>query len=908
MLSRLRSLTRALLRRRRFEESLAEEMRFHLEAHAAKLVRAGLPRDEAERRARLVFGSVERAKEDARGARGLRLFDELRGDVRFAVRLLRQAPAFSGVAILSLALGIGANTALVSVMQGVLWKPLPVDRPDDLRVLSWVSGPNLLMNSSWGWTSTTAGGAASTSWSYPAFDALRREGSPFARIFAFKPIGRVTVVIDGQAELARAHLVSGDFYEGLAVSPSVGRAIAPADDEPGATQAVAVISDGFWTRRFGRDRAIVGRAVRVNETPVTIVGVNPPGFSGLEPGHSADLFLPLNQQPILAPSRYGPPSLVGNPDYWWLVAMGRLRAGVDERAAQGALDATLQNVVRATLPDRLGRDQPHLRLLAGSRGLEDLRDEFGQPLRVLIAFVALVLLITCANVAHLLLARSAARQREISLRLALGASRARIARQMLTEGLLLALVGGAAGALIGFWSRNVIPDLLGTSWRPSPLQAQFDARVLATSLVVTLATGLLFSLAPAWQSARLQLTAALKDGGRSSAGRSRRLASQSLIVVQVAMSVVLLAGAGLFVQHLRTLRAVDLGFRPEGIVLFDLDPPRTRFVGDARKALVHRIQQQLVALPGVQSATLSSWALVGNIEAGTSVTTDGRAPEPGTGRRATVNDIGDRFFETMGIPLVQGRAIGPQDRTGGPAAAVVNRQFVRRFLPAGDPLGKTFRSGNTIYHIVGVCQDARYRSVSAPPPPTFYRSFRQAEELGAVTFEVKTTIDQAAIVRAVHAAVRSIDKDLPVFDVRLQTEQIESTFSRERLFASLTASFGALVLILASVGIYGIVANSVAGRIAEIGIRIALGAGRGRVLVMVLRESLQLTALGIVIGSLAAASLARYAETLLSGLSTLNRPIVGAAALLMLTVAVLAAWKPARFASRLDPIRALRAD
>jgi predicted permease len=646
--------------------------------------------------------------------------------------------------------------------------------------------------------------------------------------------------------------------------------------------------------------------MRINEVVVTIVGINRPGFTGLTPGRRPDVFMPLKTQAAVLPWRWGrTSSLIDDPDYWWVLVMGRLADGADERTAQAVLDVALGDAVQPLLAARPGTDRPRLRLTPGGGGVDDLRHEFSRPLLVLVAFVGLVLLIACANLANLLLARAAARQREISMRLALGAGPRRIARQVLTEGLVLAGLGGAAGVLLGFWLRDGIPHLLASSWSPGRLSAEFNWRVLVLSSVVTLVTGVLFSLVPMWQVLHVRVSAALKDGSHSTMGRSRRLARRSLIVLQVALSVVLLIGAGLFVRTLWNLRSADLGFQPRRIVLFTIDPPRALYTGGQRTALFSSLEEAVANLPGVQSASLSSEALVSGSSSITRVTPRGRASR-GQRDRAWVNDVGAAFFDTMGIPILHGRGLGPQDRAGAVRVAVVNQQFVRTFFPGQDPIGQTFSHGDQVCEIVGIAADARYDRINQPMPPTFYRPFAQAEDLGSMTFEVRTTLETAALLEMVRGAVRSIDKDVPVFDVRTQLEQIDATLSQQRLFAALTSAFGLLALLLASVGIYGVIAGSVASRIGEIGVRMALGAGRRQVLSMILRETVSLAGAGVIAGVAAAAAAARYVASFLYDVRPFDPITALTAVLLMLAVALLAGWWPASLASRLDPMQALR--
>jgi predicted permease len=842
------------------------------------------------------------------------LIDDVRADVRYALRQLRAAPVFTAVAILSLGLGIGANTAIFSLMEQAIWKQMPVKAPEQLRLFTWVSGPKAVPNSmsgNWARDSGRGGATTSASFSYVVYQEMQRHAPAFDSIFGFKAMGRLTAIVDGQAELVRGELVTGNFYDALGVVPILGRAIEPADDTIGNGTIVGVISDGFWARRSGRDPAIVGKQVRINQQPVTIVGVNPPAFTGVESGESPDIFLPLTAQPIVTPSPYGNPSMVANPDYYWMQVMGRLKGdgAVSESEVQNAMDLVFQQAVYASLPDRTDRDRPSLRLLTGSRGLDNLREQFAQLLVILFAFVALVLLIACANVANLLLARAAVRRRELSLRLALGAGRSRIARQLLTEGLTLGIGGGLVGVVIGYWTRNAIPMLFSSSWETRQFDAAFDLRVLLLSLAVTIATSVLFSLAPIWQAMRVEINSALKDGGRSAVSLSSALHGKALIVFQVGVSVLLLIGAGLFVRTLSNLRSVNLGFNPDRILLFSMNPPRNRYAGAARKALYERLQEQIATIPAVEISSVSTIALVAGGSSTTRVTPEGAsAHEAG---QASVNDVGDRFHETMRIPIIAGRAFDARiDRAGSPIVSIVNQEFVRRFFPNDpQPIGRSFKNNDKMFQIVGICGDARYDRARNAMPPTFFRLVTQTPtELRDMTFELRTTVAPATIMRSVRQAVDAVDKDLPIYDVRSQVDQIDQTLARERLFAMLTSAFGLLALVLASIGIYGLMAHNVSRRTGEIGIRIALGAERLNVLLMVLREASWLAIAGVVLGVASAIWLGRYIKTMLFGVEFADPITIGGAIVLMLLVALLAGWLPARRASRLDPMVALRHD
>jgi predicted permease len=909
---RMRSWLRDIFGRSRVEQRMADELRFHIDSYAADLEHAGVAPAEARRRARAEFGGVEARKEECREALGFRLADELVADVRYAYRQLRHSPVFTVVAIASLALGIGANTAVFSLMEAALWKSAAVHEPDRLQLFSWVSGPRVLMNSSSGnWHRTSSGGdaRASTSFSYPIFEAFRHDQAVFDTVFAIKSVGRVIVLTGGEPELLEAQLVSGDFYAGVGVAPAAGRTIGPRDDVNGQAETVAVISHGYWMRRFGGDASVVGTRIRVNQTPVTIVGVNAPGFTGIDPGERADVILPLGAQPIVAPGRTPRTTpLIDDPDNWWVQVIGRLKPGVTPAQAQSAMAVAFRQAVLATMPDRPDRDQPHLRLLPGARGQDNLRESFGSQLVALLTLAGIVLLIACANVASLLLARAVVRRREISLRLALGAGRWRIVRQLLTEGLALGAAGGAVGIVLAYWTRNAVPGLLLPSWASGDLElnARFDGRVLALTLLVTFATTILASVAPIWQAVRADIHASLKEGARSTRGPLVALRGRALVVVQVCLSVALLIGSGLFVRTVMNLRSVGLGFNPERVVLFSIDAPRMRYTGAARRVLFDRLDQAIGAIPGVESASVSEAPLLSGGSSRTRVGPDGRQPEPKDD--AWVNDVGRHFFDTMEIPILAGRSFDDRDHGTSPPVVVVNRQFANAFFPNQNPVGRSLRNNGIVYEIVGVCGNTPFGKLREAIPPTFYRHFAQPQsrEAGAANFQVRTSAGEAALMTSVRAAVAGLDKDLPVFDVRTQMEQIDALLSRERLFMALTTGFALLALVLASIGIYGLLAQGVSRRTNEIGLRLALGAARRDVLVMILREASSLAALGAVIGAIAAAMLSRYVSAMLFGIAPADPAVFAGAVAVTMLVALLAGWIPARKASRLDPMAALR--
>jgi len=567
----------------------------------------------------------------------------------------------------------------------------------------------------------------------------------------------------------------------------------------------------------------------------------------------------------------------------------------------------LNAAVRATMT--LGKDDeiPRLALVDGSRGLNFAGKEFAQPVYVLMSLTGLVLLLACANIANLLLARSAARQREMCVRLALGAGRGRILRQVLVESLLLSGLGGAAGLLFGYFAKNAIPRMLSSSWEPAPFSARFDWRVFAFTAAISIITGLLFGVAPAWQATRTQVNSGLKDAAQTTTHRRKGFAGKVIVAFQVALSTLLVVGAFLFVRTLANLRAVDPGFRPEHLLLFQIDPPESRYPSPKHLVLFRQIEQKLTSIPGVTAVTLSSEPLIADSMSNNHFLPVGQDL---SGKKATAhfNAVGATFFETMGIPIVAGRGFAETDTATSTRVAVVNRALVHQFFSGINPVGKTFTTGKKepAIQIVGICADAKYESLRRPAPPTFYEPYQQLTHEMDMTYEVQTRMKPESITAAARAVVQSIDKDLPLVDVRTQTEQIDATIQQERIFADLTVGFGILALTLASIGIYGIIAYTVARRTNEIGIRLALGAQARQILAMVLRETSWLAVIGVALGLGAALLLTRFLASMLFGLKPNDPATLIASAALLFAVALLAGFIPARRASRAQPMQALR--
>lgn len=880
------------------------EFRFHLEAYAADLVSKGLPPHEALRRASLEFGGLEMQKEECRASLGLRLWDESRADLRYGWRMLSQSPAFAAVAILSLSLGIGANTAIFSITERILLQKLTVRHPEELRLLSWVAPPDpIVIHNVWGdYVPTPSRGHTSTSFSYPVFLQLLRQNTVFQDLFAFKDVSRLTASIDGHAELVSGQMVSGAYYRDLGVQPIAGRAILPSDDAL-SSAPVAVISEDFWKRRFGQSPQTVGRTIYVNGAAITIVGVNPPNFHGTHMGSSPDLFFPISLQPrtVLHP---GVRSLLESKDEFWVQVMGRLKPDLAEDQADAALAVAFSQALNDTLAAKKGEGIPRLKLLPGERGYDTLSNTFSKPISVLMSMAGLVLLLACVNLANVLLARATARQREIAIRAALGAGRGRIVRQVLTESMLLAVIGGIAGILLGYVARDLIPVLTHSPWEQGQVQADFDLRVVVFALALTLFTGLLFGLAPAWHASRERLNLGLKDASRSSAGLRRAIVGKGLVTFQVLLSLLLLIGAGLFFRTLTNLRSTAIGFEPRHILLFSLEPPRQRYSGARRVRFFHDVEQALAATSGISDVTLSSDALVANNTSTENFNPDGIPKRRGQADHAWVNSVGTHFFQTMGIPILLGRSFDERDTSGSQPVAVINDLLAKEFFPNLNPIGRSFNSDHVT--IIGVCANSKFADLRSDAPATFYRPYLQQDDIWSMTYEVKAFGNPQSLITSVTNAVKNIDKDVPLIETRTQTEQIDATLTEERLFAALTGSFGLLALLLASIGIYGVTTYAVAQRTREIGIRMALGAQRPQVLRSILSEAGSLAVLGITGGVIIGLALTRFIASLLYGLKPTDPLTLSAAALLLFTVTLFAAWLPARRASRIDPIQTLR--
>jgi predicted permease len=850
-------------------------------------------------------------------------------DLRYGLQTFWKNPGFTAIAILTLALGIGANTALFSVVDTVLLRKLPVKDPDSLVLFNSISTRQFTPGSHNGTNRTdpATGLTTRSSFPYQTFLRMREQRGACSDIAAFGAIG-LNVNADGAVDVASAQAVTGNYYEVLGVPALLGRTITYSDDNS-ASSPVATISHRYWQKRFSGRSDIIGKQVNLNNIAFTIVGVTPPEFEGaMDLGTAIDVAVPMGWETQVTGDRS---EFMGAGD-WWLRIMGRLKPGATVEQARASLDLAFQ---QSALDHREGRqvqrrargqqpisqldpkDYPHLGALSGSRGEMNGRQFFVKPLRLLLGVVALVLLIACANIANLLLVRASSRQKEIAVRLAMGASRWRLIRQLLTESVLLATLGGAAGVVFALWIKDSLISVGDWAGRENSLNPRLDLRVLAFTFGLSLLTGIVFGIVPALRATRVDLTPTLKDTGRGSSAATRSLLSRSLVVAQVSLSLLLLIGAGLLVRTLINLQRVETGFNEENLLLFYADPSLLGYKEDRLRDLYQRLFTRLEAVPGVQKVTFSRVPLLSQMSSNGTFDLPGSKPGPDGSVPQTAevffHNVRENFFDAMEIPLLMGRTFTAKDDLKAPKVAVVNKTFADRLFPGVNPIGQTFSmdiARPDPIEIIGIVKDAKYTSQRDAVPATMYRSWLQTPgATNQMSFEIRTTSDPKAYVGAIRQAVKEVEPNLPLSNIKTQIEQGNETLSMERLFAKLMTLFGVLAQQLASIGLYGVLAYSVSRRTHEIGIRMALGANRGRMLTMILRQGMTLTLIGVALGLAGAYVLTRYLGTLnsmLFGVEPRDPLTFGAMAALLTMVALIACLVPARRATKVDPMVALR--
>jgi macrolide transport system ATP-binding/permease protein len=853
-------------------------------------------------------------KERYRDQDGLRFVDAMVQDVRYGWRTMCRNPSFTAMAMLSLALAIGANTAIYSVMDAILFRALPVRNPGELVILHWRAKQAPLVGVDIdGQVGREPGGAwASADFPWPFYDLLHNDHNVFSTLFAYKDAGRLNLLVDGQAESGPVVFVSGNFFSGLGVNPAAGRLIQDSDNLTGAP-AVAVLGYAYWRSRFAGDTAAIGKTVAINNMPFTVGGVVAPEFFGVIPGSTPALYIPIVHRPSLGRNSANEhiSMFVDSHDYWADI-IGRLRSGITMTSAQVEIAGRFrQFALAAAANDTEFANLPSLWLEAGGSGVDSLRRQYSKPLFILMTMVAFILTIACANIANLLLVRATARRRELAVRLSLGASRRRVLRQLLTESVLLALCGGILSLGVGAAGVRFLVWLLAGGREDLHLHVELDWRILAFTMAVAFATGILFGFAPALAATRVDITPALKETRASAPhGRGRRIGlSHLLVVTQVALSLLLVLGAVLFVRTLANLQAVELGFNAENVLTFSLNASQAGYKGVELRTFYAQMEERFRLLPGVRAATVTDWPLVA---AGYN-TRISLPSAPGTQQgHGLYISVGPTFFETIQLPILLGRPIDSRDVDGTPFAVVVNEVFAQKYFPNQNPIGRHVGlSPAADVTIVGVAKNAPDQLKGEIPPFAYIAYLQYTPHLGnartgAMFFELRTSGNPLALAGTVRKAVREAAPSIPLANVMTQSQRIANSMTQERAFATLCTAFGMLALMMAGVGLYGTVAYAVSRRTNEIGIRMALGAERRNILWMVLREVLALSTAGLAIGFVCAWSAMPAITFFLFGIKPADPLAIMLASGILITALCVAGYAPAMRASRIDPLTALR--
>jgi len=924
------------------EAEMIDEMAQHLEAAFEEALTAGASESEAQQRAtahikdwRLLECELVRSQQSARkfwirgrDARnkslrinGGLLIGSLKQDARFALRMLIKNRLFTAVAVLSLAVGIGANTAVYSLINVLMLRMLPVRSPQELVLFSLIYPER-----------------TSYAFSYPLHERLVRGDHSFTGLIAASSMSRARLTVienegAGNIESVQQSQVSGNYFSVLGAEPLLGRVLEESDNKISDPQPVAVISYDFWKRRFGLDPQVIGTKITLNEFRFTIVGVTQPSFFGIEIGRKPDIWWPLAAVPLVSPDNQ---SLKQNTN-WWLRVIGRLRPETEIAVARGELDVIVKQQVEEIINEQPSRPERarafremRLELEPGGTGWTTLRQQFKQPLFILLTVVAVVLLTACANVANLLLALATSRKKEIAIRLAMGAGRWRIIRQLLTESLILSLAAGGVGLLFAKWGSGLLLTYLPPS-QTVGLDLSPDVRILALTLLVSILTGIIFGLAPAFQTTKFDLITTLKNQSGLGAGPSRYFLNKSLVITQVALSLFLLIGAGLFVRTFQNLKTLDTGFTSDHLVQFGVQIG-SGYTTDRRVTLYKEILARLESMPGVQSATLMGFGLLEGSSVSNRIAVPGRVPAPDEDPVCYVLPAGPRFSETMGITLLSGRDINLQDdyqavvqpareddkqvglratQTTAPQSALINQSMARFFFGEENAIGKrfTYEGGATqggTFEVIGIVRDAKYSNLRDPAPKTFYPSYFQRPSNRDQLFELRTFGDFAGLSESIQSTLQQINPKLHIVGLQRMTNLVEQSMTQERFIAQIASFFSLFALLLASIGLYGIMSNSVARRTNEIGIRLALGAQRTDVIGMILRETLVMVVIGAMIGLAAALLATRMVSRLLYGVDANDATTIAMAIMTITVVAFFAAYWPARKASLVDPMAALR--
>ncbi len=824
-------------------------------------------------------------------------------DLRYALRMLRKNPGFTAVAVLTLALGIGANTAIFSLENAVMLKMLPVKNPGELVV---VGDPTEVH-------SRRMGDPGVSVFSYPLYRDFRDGNSVFSGMLASGEAHRLRVTGDSIGEIsgnATGVLVSGNYFSVLGVNALYGRVITPDDDSGSGAHPVAVVSYGFWKNKLGENPSVVGKTLRINNYPFTVIGVAPPGFYGDTVGDAQDLWVPMTMQEQVISGR----KWLEDYNASWLHVIARLKPGVTVENAAANLNLLLQQLVSGLLKAKLSKDDldnlkaAKVPVSAGGGGFSDLRGDFQQPLLLMMVIVGLVLVIACVNVANLLLARASSRRKEFAVRVAIGAAPGRIVRQLLTESILLAFAGGALGLLLARWGTDALLKLSGNK----ELEASPDLRVFLFTAAVCLLTGVLFGLIPALRSRRVAVALTLKSGSQNGSSANAGWNWGKLLVTgQVAVSLLVLFVAGLLVHSLQNIRNVDLGYNREHLLVVSTDPLSAGYDNARTASFVNQLAEQIGNLPGVRAVTSSKNGLFSGSESGNTIKVEGYTPKKDADLIAAFDDVGPNYFHAVGIPMLLGRDIGPQDTETSARVTVINETMAKFYFGKANPIGRKFvvddPGSKGPVEIVGVARDARDHKLKGSVDRRFYLPLSQAlGPLPVVNFMIRTVGNPVAVAETARKQIKNLDANIPVNSVRALNELTDRAISDQILIARLSSFFAGLALLLAAIGLYGVLSYSVAGRTREIGVRMALGAQRGSVLKMILREAGKLVLLGVVIGIPSAILASRLFSSMLFGLKATDPVSMLLVIAVLLAITLLASYLPARRATKVDPMIALR--
>ena len=892
-------------RRRYWDQERARELEAYLQIETDENIARGMTPEDARHAALKKLGNRIQIREEIYSLNTVGFLESLWQDLHYALRQLRRSPGFTIAAVLSLALGIGANTAIFTLLDQVVLRVLPVRNPQELVQMHWDGasyGPNI------------SGDALS----FPLYRDLRDHNQVFSDVLCYHQMV-FGVRYRDQSERVEGELVSGNYFDALGVKPAIGRILTPEDDRVPGGHPLAVLSYDYWMERFHSDPGIIGQTITTNGFPLTVIGVSGRGFHGMEVGNSANIYVPIMMRNQVTPRMWTDMFGLEVRRGRWVRVIGRLKPGITREQAKASLQPLFHSILEmevlqkdfANVTDEARKAflRSSLGIIPAARGRSSVREQYGTPLLLLMAIVGLVLLLACANVANLLLARATGRQRETAIRRALGAGNRRIARQSLVESILLGFLGGTAGVLLAIWTDHLLLGMIGVEDVRLGLSSTPDLRILGFALAVSVLTAILFGLAPAFGASRLDLAPALKEETAGAMGGTHPRLRQLLVVAQVFVSVLLLIAAGLFVRTLANLRWLDPGFRPHNVIAFTIDPSLNGYSVEQKRQLFNQLLERLRANPGVESAGIGLVRLLGDAWWGSPVTVEGYHPGPGDDMQVGFNGATDGYLASLGIRLLAGRDFSAEDFVRKKPIALVNESFARHFFADRPAVGRHFGYGadkgtKTDIEIIGVVKDTKYSNMRQDVPRQAIVKF-QPNALSATVY-ARTHADVRQMYSSIRQTVRDLDPNLAVLEMRTMEDQLDLILTTERMVAGLAAAFGLLATILAAVGLYGIMAFNVARRTREIGIRMALGARRGNVSWLVMREVLLLVIAGTAVALPAAWVLTRFIRSQLYQIEPHDPATIAAATLLLALVAVLAGYIPARRATRVDPIRALR--